>query len=174
MTWVGRAPQKVHFCRLETLKKQILKLLPQKGEQRLYFTQLFVLSSNFELKIINFDLAVPIRGETGAWIGVYCGPTPGFSHQNCLMLSIFEYILVDFCLGYSNDKCQVLFLTLIFLLWTFLFFWWNHYEAIQPVKTTIFNRRKIAFEQELASYQPVFLHYSWIFDSGTLVQNCFS
>ena len=95
MTWVGRAPQKVHFCRLETLKKQILKLLPQKGEQRLYFTQLFVLSSNFELKIINFDLAVPIRGETGAWIGVYCSPKPGFSHQNCSMLSIFEYILVD-------------------------------------------------------------------------------
>ena len=34
------------------------------------FTQLFVLISNFELRIINFDLAVPIRAETGAWIGV--------------------------------------------------------------------------------------------------------
>ena len=64
-----------------------------------------MLISNFELKIINFDLVVPIRGETGAWIGVYCGPKPGFSNQNCSMLSIFEYILVDFCLGYSNDKC---------------------------------------------------------------------
>ena len=39
---------------------------------------------------------------------------------------------------------------------------------------TIFDCRKIAFEQELASYRPVFLHYSWIFDSGTLIQNCFS
>ena len=50
------------------------------------------------------------------------------------MLSIFEYILVDFWLGCSNDKCQVLFLALIFLPQTFLFFWWSHYEAIQQSK----------------------------------------
>ena len=60
--------------------------------------------------------------------------------------------------------------SLDFLLLTFLFFWGNPYEAIQPVKTTIFSCRKITFERELASYRPVFLHYSWIFDSGTLIQ----
>ena len=57
-----------------------------------------------------------------------------------------------------------------FLLLTFLFFWGNPYEAIQPVKTTIFSFWKITFERELASYWPVLLHYSWIFDSGTLTQ----
>jgi hypothetical protein len=40
----------------------------------------------------------------------------------------------------------------------------------RAVKTSIFDCRKIAFERELASYWPVFLHYSWIFDSGTLIQ----
>ena len=64
------SPSKVHFCCLGTLKMKILKGLAQNGQGRLNFTQLFVLISNFELKIINFDLALPIRGETGAWIGV--------------------------------------------------------------------------------------------------------
>ena len=50
-----------------------------------------MLSSNFELKIINFDLTVLSRGQTGAWIGVQWGSKPGFSDQNCPMLSIFEY-----------------------------------------------------------------------------------
>ena len=34
-------PSKMHFCRLGTLKKQILKQLALKGEQWLYFTQFF-------------------------------------------------------------------------------------------------------------------------------------
>ena len=82
----------------------------------------------------------------------------------------FLWQMLDFCLGCSNKKCWVWFLALIFLLLTFLFFWGNPYEAIQPVKMTIFSCRKITFEQELASYWPVLLHYSWIFDSGTLTQ----
>ena len=61
---------KVHFCCLGTLKMKILKGLAQNGQWRLNFTQLFVLISNFELRIINIDLAVPIRGETGDWIVV--------------------------------------------------------------------------------------------------------
>ena len=82
----------------------------------------------------------------------------------------FLWQMLDFCLGCSNKKCWVWFLALIFLLLTFLFFWGNPYEAIQPVKMTIFSCRKITFEQELASYWPVLLHNSWIFDSGTLTQ----
>jgi hypothetical protein len=78
--------------------------------------------------------------------------------------------MLVFCLGCGNKKCWVWFLALIFLLLTFSFFWGNPYEAIQPVKTTIFSCRKIMFERELASYWPVLLHYSWIFDSGTLTQ----
>ena len=61
---------KVHFSCLGTLKNSILKELAQKGQERLYFTQLFVLISNFAFKIINFVLAVLSRGPTGAWIGV--------------------------------------------------------------------------------------------------------
>ena len=82
----------------------------------------------------------------------------------------FLWQMLDFCLGCSNKKCWVWFPAMIFLLLTFLFFWGNHYEAVQPVKTTIFTCRKITFERELAAYWPVFLHYSWIFDSGTLIQ----
>jgi hypothetical protein len=52
-----------------------------------------VLISNFELKIINFDLAVLSRGPTGPWIDVQRGSKTGFSDQNCSMLSIFEYRL---------------------------------------------------------------------------------
>ena len=81
--------------------------------------------------------------------------------------------MLGFCLGCGNKKCWVWFLALIFLLLTFLFFWGNPYEAIQPVKTTIFSRRKITFKWELASYLPVFLHYSWIFD-WYINTNCFS
>ena len=86
------------------------------------------------------------------------------------MLINFLRQMLDFCLGCGNKKCWVWFLALIFLLLTFLFFWGNPYQAIQPVKTTIFSCRKIMFERELAFYWPVFLHYSWIFDSGTLIQ----
>ena len=78
--------------------------------------------------------------------------------------------MLDFCLGCGNKKCWVWFLALIFLLLTFLFFWGNPYQAIQPVITTIFSRRKITFKREMAAYWPVFLHYSWIFDSSTLIQ----
>ena len=78
--------------------------------------------------------------------------------------------MLDFCLGCGNKKCWVWFPAMIFLLLTFLFFWGNTYEAIQPVKTTIFSCRNITFERELAAYWPVFLHYSWIFDSGTWIQ----
>ena len=105
-------------------------------------------------------------------------PHPKSSHLKvdfCIQLLVkfqilihFLWQMLDFCLGCSNKKCWVWFLALIFLLLTFLFFWGNPYEAIQPVKTTIFSCRKITFERELASYWPVFLHYSWIFDSGTL------
>ena len=52
-----------------------------------------MLISNFELKIINFDLAVLSRGPTGPWIDVQRGSKTGFSDQNCSMLSIFEYRL---------------------------------------------------------------------------------
>ena len=45
--------------------------------------------------------------------------------------------------------------SLDFLPFTFLFFWGNHQEAIQSVKTTIFSCQKITFERELASYCPV-------------------
>ena len=68
----------------------------------------------------------------------------------------FLWQMLDFCLGCSNKKCWIWFLALIFLLLTFLFFWGNTYEAIQPVKTTIFSCRKITFEQELAAFLPVF------------------
>jgi len=52
-----------------------------------------VLISNFELNIINFDLAVLSRGPTGPWIDVQRGSKTGFLDQNCSMLSIFEYRL---------------------------------------------------------------------------------
>jgi hypothetical protein len=58
-----------------------------------------VLISNFALKIINFVLAVLSRGPTGPWIDVQCGYRPGFSDQNCSMLSIFEY---RFCVTDSS------------------------------------------------------------------------
>ena len=44
------------------------------------------------------------------------------------------------------------------------------YQAIQPVKMSIFDRQIIVFELELAAYWPGFLHYSWIFESATLIQ----
>ena len=83
----------------------------------------------------------------------------------------FLWQMLDFCLGCSNKKCWVWFLALIFLLPTFLCFWGNPYQAIQPVKTTILDRWKIAFNWKLASdcLFSVFPHYSWIFDSGTLI-----
>ena len=68
--------------------------------------------------------------------------------------------MLDFCLGCSNKKCWVWFLALNFLLLTFLYFCGNPYVAIQPVKTSIFDHRKIAFDVELACYWPVFLHSS--------------
>ena len=40
------------------------------------------------------------------------------------------------------------------------FFWGNPCEDIHPVKTCKINCRKIAFEQELAFYRPVFLQSS--------------
>ena len=85
----------------------------------------------------------------------------------CIQLLVKFQILIhflrqmlDFCLGCGNKKCWVWFPALIFLLLTFLFFWGNPYQAMQPVKTTIFSCRKITFEQELASYRPVFLQSS--------------
>jgi hypothetical protein len=44
-------------------------------------------------------LAVLSRGSTGPWIDVQCGYRPGFSDQNCSMLSIFEY---RFCVTDSS------------------------------------------------------------------------
>ena len=58
-----------------------------------------MLISNFELKIINFDLAVLSRGPTGPWIDVQRCSKTGFSDQNCSMLSIFEY---RFCMTDSS------------------------------------------------------------------------
>ena len=54
-----------------------------------------MLISNFELKIINFDLTVLSRGQTGAGIGVQWGSKPGFSDQNCPMLSILCFCVTD-------------------------------------------------------------------------------
>ena len=56
--------------------------------------------------------------------------------------------MLDFCLGCGNKKCWVWFPALIFLLLTFLFFWGNPYQAIQPVKTSILDPRKIVFDAE--------------------------
>jgi hypothetical protein len=101
MTCIIHAPQKCIFSLKSAflpfgdVENSILKELAQKGQQRLYFTQLFVLISNFELKIINSDLAVLSRGPTGPWIDVQRGSRTGFSDQNCSILSIFEYCL--FC-----------------------------------------------------------------------------
>ena len=86
----------------------------------------------------------------------------------------FLWQMLDFCLGCSNKKCWVWFLALIFLLLTFLFFWGNPYQAIQPVKTSILDSRKIVFDAEsgflLACFSPLELDF-WLWYTNT---NCFS
>ena len=114
-----------------------------------------------------------LKHRTHSWLYKSSRLKVDFSIQLLVKFQIlinFLRQMLDFCLGCGNKKCWVWFLALIFLLLTFLFFWGNTYEAVQPVKTTIFSCRKITFEREFASYRPVFLHYSWIFDSGTLIQ----
>ena len=71
-----------------------------------------MLISNFELKIINFDLAVLSRGQTGAWVGVHCGSKPGDvtfvataatqSFQWCHLENVAELSYV------AVTKCQLL------------------------------------------------------------------
>ena len=81
----------------------------------------------------------------------------------CIQLSVKFQILInfwqqmlDFCLGYSNKKCWLWFLALVFMPQTFLLFCWSTCEVIQPVKTSIFDHRKIDFDWKLACYWPVF------------------
>ena len=78
--------------------------------------------------------------------------------------------MLDFCLGCGNKKCWVWFLALIFLLLTFLFSWGNPYEAVQPVKTSIHDHRKIVFDAETGflqdSFSPLELDF-WLWYTNT-------
>ena len=93
-----------------------------------------------------------------------------FGKYSFQILINFLQQMLDFWLGCGNKKCWVWFLALIFLLLTFLFFWGNHYEAIQPVKTSILDPRKIVFDAETgflrACFSPLELDF-WLWCIGT-------
>ena len=72
----------------------------------------------------------------------------------------FRWQMLDFCLGCGNKKCWVWFPALIFLLLTFLFFWGNPYQAIQPVKRAYWTVERLCLMQKLASPNIAYL-YQW-------------